>query len=451
MMLQNQAYQEQLAGDDLGQLFSPANIFALIKRRALYFVIPFMLVFAIGAVVALAWPAKYLAEGKILVQSQEIPSDLVRPTVVSLANERIQIIEQRIMTRDNLLAIAKKFQISKNSWQNLISGTEIVDFVKERTRIKPMALTLGNDRKQAIAFTVGFEHEQPQVAMKVANELVTMILNEDVRARTAFASETTKFLDREVERLETQLSQLDAQIAELRRRPGGVAFDSSRFDEGRGLAALKAELVIKSANLASSHPEIRGLKRKIEAMENSSSLAKSESTDTDAAAAATPTNEPGMDALETKRASLKSELNTATQRLSAARLGENLERGQHSERLQVLEQPTLPQKPTSPNRPRIFIIAFMAALMAGGGLAFATELSDQSVRRSSDLYSIIDSHLIVSIPYIATRGEARRKKTKTISGSAIVAALIVASLIALFFILPPLDIVFTKLMTTVLK
>ena len=448
MMLQNQAYQEQLAGDDLGQLFTPAYIFALIKRRALYFLIPFMLVFAIGAVVALAWPAKYLAEGKILVQSQEIPSDLVRPTVVSLANERIQIIEQRIMTRDNLLAIAKKFQISKNSWQGLISGTEIVDFVKERTRIKPLALTLGSDRRQAIAFTVGFEHEQPQVAMKVANELVTMILNEDVRARTAFASETTKFLDRDVQRLETQLSQLDAQIAELRQRPGVV---DSRFDEGRGLAALKAELVIKSANLASSHPEIRGLKRKIEALQNSPSLAKSASTDTDAAAGSTPTNEPGIDSLETKRTSLRSELSTATQRLSAARLGENLERGQHSERLQVLEQPTLPQKPVSPNRPRIFIIAFMAALMAGGGLAFATELSDQSVRRSTDLYSIIDSHLIVSIPYIATRGEVRRKKRKTISGSAIVAALIVASLIALLFILPPLDIVFTKLMTTLLK
>ena len=115
------------------KLFTPAYIFALIKRRALYFLIPFILVFAIGAVVALAWPAKYLAEGKILVQSQEIPADLVRPTVVSLANERIQVIEQRIMTRDNLLAIAKKFQISKNSWQSLISGTEIVDFVKERS------------------------------------------------------------------------------------------------------------------------------------------------------------------------------------------------------------------------------------------------------------------------------------------------------------------------------
>src|SRR5580765_2523004 len=108
MMLQNQAYQEQLAGDDLGQLFSPANIFALIKRRALYFLIPFILVFAIGAVVALAWPAKYLAEGQILVQPQEIPSELVRPTVVSGGKERIQVIEQLSMTRDKRLSIAKK-------------------------------------------------------------------------------------------------------------------------------------------------------------------------------------------------------------------------------------------------------------------------------------------------------------------------------------------------------
>src|SRR4029078_6792640 len=114
MMLQNQAYQEQLVGDDL---FTPAHIFAIIKRRALYFLIPFMLVSAIGAVVALAWPATYRAEDKILVQSQEIPSDLVRPTVVSLANERIQTIEQRVMTRDNLLAIANKSQTCKNTSQ----------------------------------------------------------------------------------------------------------------------------------------------------------------------------------------------------------------------------------------------------------------------------------------------------------------------------------------------
>ena len=57
------------------------------------------------------WPPTYLSEGKILVQSQQIPTELVRPTVTSAAQERIQVIQQRTMTRDNLIAIADKFQL----------------------------------------------------------------------------------------------------------------------------------------------------------------------------------------------------------------------------------------------------------------------------------------------------------------------------------------------------
>ena len=54
--------------------------------------------------------------------------------------------------------------------------------------------------------------------MKVANEFITMIFNEDVRSRTNFAAETTNFLDQEVKRLENEIRQTDAQIIDLRDR-----------------------------------------------------------------------------------------------------------------------------------------------------------------------------------------------------------------------------------------
>ena len=85
---------------------------SVLKRRAFYFAIPFLAVLAIGSVITVIWPARYVAQGTILVQSQEIPSDLVRPTIAALANDRIQIIEQRVMTRDNLLTIAKKYGLT---------------------------------------------------------------------------------------------------------------------------------------------------------------------------------------------------------------------------------------------------------------------------------------------------------------------------------------------------
>jgi len=432
------------------QLFSVSYILDILKRRALYFVIPFITILAIGSVVTFAWPARYLAQGKILISSQEIPTELVRPTVSTLANERIQYIQQRIMTRDNVIALARKFNLSMG-WQGRLSGSEIVDFVRTRTQIKPLEGTLG-DRKQAIAFSVGFEYERPDIAARVANELVTMILGEDVRTRTNFAAETSKFLDSEVKRLENQLSAINDEISNRQKQATGGLFDPA--DDSRNLAALKAQLAVKSANYSSSHPDIRALKRQIEALEKSSGPTQKAPISDEPVAkdvVAGNQNPLGIDTLLTQRAGLRSELNTATQKLAAARLGENLERGQHSERLEVIEQPTVPTKPTSPNRPKIFVFVLAFALMAGGGLMVGTEMLNPAIRRSTDLFAFVDPQLLVSIPYIQTNAEVQQKKSRRMYGAAALISITLVSLVAIFFVLPPFDILFDKIMRLILR
>ena len=429
--------------EDIGQGLSPSYFYEILKRRALFFVIPFLLILAVGSLITAVWPAIYLSQGTILVQSQEIPSDLVRPTVGALANDRIQVIEQRIMTRDNLVAIAKKFQLSPG-WQERVSGTEIVDFIRKRAIIRPAELKLQGQRKDAIAYTVGFQYERPQIAAKVANELVTMILDEDVRSRTGFAAETTKFLAQEVKRLENQLSLNDAQISELKSRAGGATSDES----AAAITALKAELLAKSVTYSDSHPDIIALKRKIAVLEKSSAATNAKANTALSRNTASANSNPiGLNSLQTQRLSIKDELNKATQKLSAARLGENLERGQHSERLEVIEQPTLPQKPISPNRPKLFGIVIAIALMAGGCSAFGVEMLNQSIRRKSDLFSLIDSHLIVTVPYISTRRELQRKKNKFKILMGIVVAVVLAGVVILIYVLPPLDVLFDKAIT----
>ena len=327
-MLQRQTFQELSPDQNQDQAISLPYLFDILKRRALYFAIPFLLVLAIGTVVTVAWPAKYLSEGKILISSQEIPTELVRPTVSTVANERIQYIQQRIMTRDNLLAIAKKFNVSMG-WQSFISGTEIVDFIRNRIKIQPLELTLQGEQRRAIAFTIGFEYEQPQIATRVANELVTMVLNEDVRTRTAFAAETTKFLDQEVTRLENQLGSLNKEIAERVKLGAVGSTDDLSKDDAMKLAALKAELVVKSAIYSDTHPDIRALKRQIEALEKAPDSKKigSEPNKLPAAADAdviAGNSKPvGLDTLLTQRISTREELTAATQKLAAARLGES--------------------------------------------------------------------------------------------------------------------------------
>src|SRR3989344_1941547 len=68
-------------------------------------------IFAISVIVALAWPPVYRSMATILIEEQEVPSDLIRSTITSYATQRIQTINQRVMTRANLMQIIEKYDL----------------------------------------------------------------------------------------------------------------------------------------------------------------------------------------------------------------------------------------------------------------------------------------------------------------------------------------------------
>ncbi|KRQ94744.1 sugar transporter [Bradyrhizobium jicamae] len=440
-MLQKVEFEDdfQALQEDRSYLLQPTFYWELFKRRWAYFVLPFVTVLAAGAAAALLWPPIYLSEGKILVQSQQIPSELVRPTVTSAAQERIQVIQQRTMTRDNLIAIADKFKLFPEK-RTLMSPTELVEAVKKNTKIAPVDLQL--DFKQrtrsalenpTIVFSVGFEYGDAAVATQVANELMTRILNEDLRDRTSRATDTTKFLAREVQRLQADNNALDAKIAQLRLTQGKPA--SSGADQPTTLTQLKAELIQKGALYSERHPTIQSLKKQIEALEK---VASAPAPTNDAATAAS------LEAMVAQQESLQKNLDAASAKLAAARLGENLEKDQQSEKLEIIEQPTVPQHPVRPNRLKVLALAFAAALAGGAGLALLVEIMDKAIRRSNDLLSVVDGKLIVSIPYIATAAELRRQRRRMFVLLGAFALIVIGLLTVAYLFLPPLDLIIAK-------
>jgi len=440
-MLQKVDFEDDFQGlqEDRSHLLRPGFYWELFKRRWPYFVIPFVTIAAIGVGTAFLWPPTYLSEGKVLVQSQQIPSELVRPTVTSAAQERIQVIEQRTMTRDNLVAIADKFQLYPDK-RTLMSVTELVELMKKNTKIAPVELELDFKQKTraalenpTIVFSVGFEYGDAATATRVANELMTRILSEDLRDRTSRATDTTKFLARDVQKLQGDNAALDKRIAQLRLSQGGSG--SSGTDQPATLLSqLKADLVQKSALYSDRHPLIQSLKRQIEALEKAASSPTNKEATADAS----------LDVLVAQQEALQKNLDQASAKLDAARLGETLEKDQQSEKLEVIEQPTVPQEPIKPNRPKVAALAILLALMAGTGLTFVAETLDKGIRRTSDILGIVDSQLVISIPYIVTVAELRRRKRRRvllILGSLLV---FVGVLIGAYFFMPPLDLVIAK-------
>ena len=78
--------------------------------------------------------------------------------------------------------------------------------MRKRLQIKPVELE-GQPRQNtpAIAFTVGFEYENPELAMRVANEFITLIVGEDARIRNSRATEAVKILTADVKDIENKL------------------------------------------------------------------------------------------------------------------------------------------------------------------------------------------------------------------------------------------------------
>ncbi len=288
---------------------------SMFKRRWVQSVVVAVLVLATAIALAFLLPVTYESKGTILVESQRIPTELVQATVTSYATERIEVIRQRVMTRDNLYRIIKKYNLYPKKVESA-STSELIDKVREAIRISIVDASFGSGQDQAtISFDVGFQDEKPDVAQKVANELVTLFLDENVRSRNERAVETTEFLTEELNRLKAELEAVENKVAAYKQahenalpehmgmymtsieRAGAdikevdrdyrttqeelryldVELTTAQVSSKTGPASTISELDKARAELDRSliiyketHPTIRNLRRKIETLEKAS-------------------------------------------------------------------------------------------------------------------------------------------------------------------------------------
>lgn len=200
----------------MGEEFSLEDALIILKRRFLAFLLPVLVLAPIGIVAVMLLPAKYTAQGTILVESQQIPSEFVRSTINAYAQERITTIRQRVMTRNRLLEVADEYELFPRSLG--LSESERVNLMRERLRVDLITTSsqARNNRDGTIAFTVAYTDRDANNAFLVANKFMTLFLDEDVRARTAGASNTTEFFERESTRLRNAVADMETRVSEYK-------------------------------------------------------------------------------------------------------------------------------------------------------------------------------------------------------------------------------------------
>ena len=163
------------------------------------------------------WPATYRSTGTILIEQQEVPTELVRSTISSYADQRIQVIQQQVMTTENLTKIIQKYDLYARR-RRYESRELIMKRMTDDVQFKMISADVIDPRsgvptKATIAFSVGFESSSPEVAGRVANELVSLYLEQNLESRKQHTADAADFLGGEAERLSHRIEELQGQIA----------------------------------------------------------------------------------------------------------------------------------------------------------------------------------------------------------------------------------------------
>lgn len=198
---------------------------AVLRRRKLQLIIPTVLIFLVAVGFAYGLPPIYQATATILIEQQEVPQDLVKSTVTSYATERIQIITKRVMTRENLMAIIKKYDLYPEE-RKTGDVSEIVSRMAKDIEVKMINADVedpssGRQGKATIAFDLSFDSRDPKAAVRVVNDLVGLYLHENELIRTQKATQTTDFLAEEAHRLNSQIQDLEAKLAAYKEKNVG--------------------------------------------------------------------------------------------------------------------------------------------------------------------------------------------------------------------------------------
>jgi polysaccharide chain length determinant protein (PEP-CTERM system associated) len=509
----------------------------ILRRRWTLLVATFVSLLAIALVVVVAIPPVYQSTGTIMVESQTIPTDLIPANAANLIDERIEIIRQRVMTRENLFKIIEKFKLFTDS-NRPMTVSDKIDEMRKQIAIESISATVKSRRRDqgTIAFRLTFEDRWPEIAQKVANELVTLFLDENVKSRTERATETTEFLTQEVDKLKAELEKVESQLAAYKQehskalpqhqqlhmemlsrtetelkdveRDYKTAQEELRFldlelsaakagitsktgaayapQNPQDIGSLKAEYQRLLSLYTEAHPDVRAVKRKIEALEASAAAsgagvdkpaggapvslevarvqAKIAATQTRVESLAaqikvlrgrmgsyeqqllqTPQVERGLITLTRDHESAKRKYEEIRAKQLNAKIAENLEGENKAERYSLLEPPAYPDKPSKPDRIKILLIGIFVAFGGSGGLVFFLEMLNQRIRGQEALAIVIRQRPMLAIPYIVIEDEVLSRKRLLKKVAIVTAVLIAAAAILTHLLYKPLDILMLKI------
>jgi len=157
-------------------------------------------------------PRAYEATTLILVQSQEIPQNYVQSTISSGVEEQVRTLYQEVLSRSNLETIIKEMNLYTRE-----RGTGTPMDILVASLRKKITLTKNDEQLGKVSsFSITTRGAKPKEVADVTNRLASDFIDSNLKLRASQATETTAFLQKQLEELKALLSQQEAKVQEYR-------------------------------------------------------------------------------------------------------------------------------------------------------------------------------------------------------------------------------------------
>ena len=409
----------------MGPIQNLQEILSWIRRRWRVMVLLTLLGSLAGVVMALQTERVYSASAVIQVINPVIvaTTDSGTGAAVPDVTRRVQMIEQQLMSREALLALAQRHNLFEGM---AISPAEQVAAMRQSYSITSIAAAQqGFTRDGSLsALIVSASDGDPQTAADIANELADQLVQRSVDARQSNAQQALDFFRTEEVRLETDIAALEQEIADFRSLNESYLSDSvalRRSERARlidGLRDIQAELSARQSELDTLDQtstrivvqrQVAALRDTVDQLTQQEAEMRARIAEIQDILTRSPGYEQQVLAMNRRMEQLQAQLTAAADRRREAELSSRIEDDQQAERFELLERALVPEYPVSRSRKKVAAMGFAGGLMLGVMLAYALEWMQPVMRTAARMERDLQLRPVVSIPFTLSQRERRRR------------------------------------------
>jgi len=192
--------------------FSVHDYVEILLRQIWYIIIPLAIILAGASLYAMMSPKEYRTTTLILVTPQKVPESFVRPTVTSKIEDRLQSINQEIMSQTRLEQVVSEFKLYPEEVKSK-SKEEIVGLMRKNIKVELKG-------KEGY-FNISYTGKDPGTVMRVTNKLASLFIEENLKFREQQAQGTSDFLSIELNATKAKLEEQEKEIIHFKRQFSG--------------------------------------------------------------------------------------------------------------------------------------------------------------------------------------------------------------------------------------